>query len=56
MSMMTTEQDAFEDAMKRFGIRSQIRLMTVGEKDEYEMRYGLGANGNDGWTVSRELL
>ena len=45
MSMMTTEQDAFEDAMKRFGIRSQIRLTTMGEKEEdeiasHEMHYG----------------
>ena len=56
MSMMTTEQDAFEDAMKRFGIRSQIRLMTVGEKDEDEMRYGLFANGNVGWTEPGVLL
>ena len=56
MSVMTTEQDAFEDAMKRFGIRSQIRLMTVGEKDEDEMRYGLFANGNVGWTEPGVLL
>ena len=55
MSMMTTEQDAFEDAMKRFGIRSQIRLMTVGEK-ENEMRYGLFANGNVGWKETGVLL
>ena len=56
MSVMTTEQDAFEDAMKRFGIRSQIRLMTVGEKKDDEMRYGLFANGNVGWKEPGVLL
>jgi len=67
MMMMTTERDAFEDAMKRFGIRSQIRLMTVGKKgadeDEDEkgaqrqqLMRGLFANANVGWTEPGVLL
>ena len=60
-----SERDAFEDAMRRFGIRSQIRLETPSSSSSSsssstttttKKERGLYANGNVGWKEPGLLL